>query len=177
MSNMEIVPIRVELLPNIWKEVGYRRTFTLELQPMCETVPADANKINFTAVFTTGGTKSYEAWHKSGACKNCSIDESGKIRFLFMSHDLEVGEMYCEFTMRWDNSPIPVPDTLRFATGVKLVSGCGCDPSELSIDLKLPYVNVGLSKEKLWEELAREDATLVIDKSHIPQLEDNWVIL
>lgn len=166
---MEVKPILVEIAPDEWKEVSYRRVFTLVLKLHAEEMLIDAKEADWQLVFTTSGAKRYEAWHKDGEYKNCKVDGNGYIRVWFFPNKLEVGEMYCE--MRFvSNLEEGYADYIRFATGVRLVSGCGLNAMNFDIDVELPYVNVGLNTETLWEELSKSDDTKVIDKSHLPTI-------
>ena len=126
------------------RRINYRSDFRFALSLRNGNVALSQSPYR-KAVLTTTGTNSYEVSRNGDEFKNCEIDELGKLQVIVDNHKLEVGELSIEVTLfipSTDYSDGIELDPVREKTGIMLVPDGGDAPSELDVQVLLPYVYI-----------------------------------
>lgn len=126
------------------RRINYRSDFRFALSLRNGNVDLSQSPC-WKAVLTTTGTNSYEVSRNGDEFKNCEIDELGKLQVIVENHKLEVGELSIEVTLfipSTDYSDGIELEPVREKTGIMLVPDGGDAPSELDVQVLLPYVYI-----------------------------------
>lgn len=126
------------------RRINYRSDFRFVLSLKNGNVDLSQSPY-WKAVLTTTGTNSYEVSRNGDKFKNCEIDELGKLQVIVENHKLEVGELSIEVTLfipSTDYSDGIELEPVREKTGIMLVPDGGDAPSELDVQVLMPYVYI-----------------------------------
>lgn len=126
------------------RRINYRSDFRFALSLRNGNVDLSQSPY-WKAVLTTTGTNIYEVSRNGDKFKNCEIDELGKLQVIVDNHKLEVGELSIEVTLfipSTDYSDGIELEPVREKTGIMLVPDGGDAPSELDVQVLLPYVYI-----------------------------------